>query len=82
MLKYTKTMNFNGNSSVEVTNDDITQTIIVAYFTASLDADNKLSTNMTVTNQALYDANKSEVRADWGDFLDEVYAAQDASMTE
>ncbi|MFT3951170.1 MAG: hypothetical protein QM689_04350 [Oscillospiraceae bacterium] len=75
MLRITKTVNLNGQS---VVGDDNQQ---AAYFSAVINPDaanNPVSTNMTIANEAIYSANKAAVRADYAAFTAAVYEAEDA----
>ncbi len=55
----------------------------VAYFNATIPQDEGTSSiNRTVTNQTLYEANKTEVRADERAFQDKVYEVEDSLAAE
>ena len=75
MLRQTKTTQFDGTSYV-TGEDGAEQTI--AYFSATIRADDTASISMSISNSALYEAHKATVRADYADFQATVYAAQDA----
>ncbi len=71
MLNTNKTININGTSTIEGQ--------VVVYMSASLSTDGSTNENINknINNQALYDANKVQVRQDMRDFEDLVYAEQD-----
>ncbi|MBZ5968961.1 hypothetical protein [Leuconostoc gasicomitatum] len=48
----------------------------IAYFNANV-SDTGTTNNMNIQNQALYDANKAQVRKDNADFDNAVYAVED-----
>lgn len=48
----------------------------IAYFNANV-SDTGTTNNMNIQNQALYDANKAQVRKDKADFDNAVYAVED-----
>lgn len=75
MLKINKTISFDGTSYV-TTEDETEQ--IVAYFNATIRADDTAQINMSISNAELYEANKTTVRADYTAFQEAVYEAQDA----
>ena len=75
MLKVNKTISFDGTSSVTL--EDETEQI-VAYFNATIRADDTTQINMSISNAELYEANKTAVRADYTAFQDAVYEVQDA----
>ena len=75
MLKVNKTISFDGTSYVTL--EDETEQI-VAYFNATIRADNTTQINMSISNAELYEANKTAVRADYTAFQDAVYEVQDA----
>ena len=75
MLKVNKTISFDGTSYVTL--EDGTEQI-VAYFNATIRADNTTQINMSISNAELYEANKTAVRADYTAFQDAVYEVQDA----
>ena len=75
MLKVNKTISFDGTSYVTL--EDETEQI-VAYFNATIRADDTTQINMSISNAELYEANKSTVRADYTAFQDAVYEVQDA----
>lgn len=75
MLKVNKTISFDGTSYVTL--EDETEQI-VAYFNATIRADDTTQINMSISNAELYEANKTAVRADYTAFQDVVYEVQDA----
>ena len=75
MLRQTKTTQFDGTSYVTL--EDETEQI-VAYFNATIRADDTTQINMSISNAELYEANKTAVRADYTAFQDAVYEVQDA----
>ena len=75
MLKVNKTISFDGTSYVTL--EDETEQI-VAYFNATIRADDTTQINMSISNAELYEANKTVVRADYTAFQDAVYEVQDA----
>jgi len=52
----------------------------IAYFTANV-SDNGTNSSMTIQNQTLYEANKTQVRKDKSDFDNAVYEVEDESKT-
>ena len=75
MLKVNKTISFDGTSYVTL--EDETEQI-VAYFNATIRADDTTQINMSISNAELYEANKTAVRSDYTAFQDAVYEVQDA----
>lgn len=71
MLNTNKTININGTSVIEGQ--------VVVYMSASLSTDGSTNENINknISNQSLYEANKTEVRQDMRDFEDLVYTEQD-----
>ena len=71
MLNTNKTININGNSMIDGQ--------VVVYMSASLSTDGSTNENINknISNQSLYELNKTEVRKDMRDFEDLVYAEQD-----
>lgn len=71
MLKINKTININGNSEIDGQ--------VVVYMSASISTDGNTNANINknIANQELYNANKSQVRADMAEFEDEVYKVED-----
>jgi len=70
----TKSVAINATSTT-VETDGVAPTII-AYFNANV-SDTGTTNNMNIQNQALYDANKAQVRKDKADFDNAVYAVED-----
>ncbi|WP_281446824.1 hypothetical protein [Leuconostoc mesenteroides] len=52
----------------------------IAYFSANV-SDSGTSSNMTIQNQDLYEANKLQVRKDKTDFDNAVYEVEDAQTS-
>lgn len=75
MLKNNKTISFDGTSYV-IGEDGTEQ--IVAYFNATIRADDTAQINMSISNADLYEKNKATVRNDYTVFQSAVYEAQDA----
>lgn len=74
----TKSVAINATSTAPATNpstDGVVPTVI-AYFNADV-SDTGTTNNMNIQNQALYDANKAQVRKDKADFDNAVYAVED-----
>ncbi|CUW06515.1 hypothetical protein [Leuconostoc gasicomitatum] len=65
----TKSVAINANSLTESGEQ-------IAYFNANV-SDTGTTNNMNIQNQALYDANKAQVRKDKADFDNAVYAVED-----
>ncbi|KAA8346551.1 MULTISPECIES: hypothetical protein [Leuconostoc] len=53
----------------------------IAYFSANV-SDSGTSSNMTIQNQDLYEANKKQVRADKADFDNAVYDVEDEQASK
>lgn len=68
MLKTTRSITINGTSMVEV--DGVEK--VVANFTANIKEDQNITINQFIQNQALYIANRTQVRKDKNDFEDYV----------
>lgn len=68
MLKTTRSITINGTSTVEV--DGVEK--VVANFTANIKEDQNITINQFIQNQALYIANRTQVRKDKNDFEDYV----------
>ncbi|MGL4571977.1 MAG: hypothetical protein ACRCVJ_13030 [Clostridium sp.] len=70
MLKVNKNITLNGTSEVNG--------VQVVYMSASISTDgNNANINKNITNQEVYNANKSEVRKDMAEFEDAVYLVED-----
>ena len=72
-LKITQTVTITGTSEIEGQQ--------VAYFSAQIPqgvGDSTISRN--ITNQTLYDANRTAVRADEAEFQSKVYAIEDSLL--
>ena len=70
MLKTTKQTTISGQSIINEK--------VIAYYSASINKESgSTSINSNVSDQELYDANKTEVRKDLADFTDVVYAEED-----
>lgn len=68
MLKTTRSITINGTSTVEVEGVEK----VVANFTANIKEDQNITINQFIQNQALYIANRTQVRQDKNDFEDYV----------
>ena len=68
MLKTTRSITINGTSTVEVEGVEK----VVANFTANIKEDQNITINQFIQNQALYIANRTQVRKDKNDFEDYV----------
>ena len=68
MLKTTRSITINGTSMVEVEGVEK----VVANFTANIKEDQNITINQFIQNQALYIANRTQVRKDKNDFEDYV----------
>ena len=68
MLKTTRSITINGTSTVEVNGVEK----VVANFTANIKEDQNITINQFIQNQALYIANRTQVRKDRNDFEDYV----------
>lgn len=66
MLKTTRSITINGTSTVEVEGVEK----VVANFTANIKEDQNITINQFIQNQALYIANRTQVRKDKNDFED------------
>lgn len=71
MLKINKSINVNGYSEING--------VQVAYMSAviSTDGNSNANKNVSIVNQELYNANKTEVRKDINEFSNEVYKIED-----
>lgn len=68
MLKTTRSITINGTSTVDVEGVEK----VVANFTANIKEDQNITINQFIQNQALYIANRIQVRKDKNDFEDYV----------
>lgn len=68
MLKTTRSITINGTSTVDVEGVEK----VVANFTANIKEDQNITINQFIQNQALYIANRTQVRKDKNDFEDYV----------
>ena len=74
-LKTQQTVTLTGTSEIDG--------VQIAYFNASIPQGEGSSTiSRNITNQALYDSNRTEVRADEAEFQSEVYAIEDRLLSE
>ena len=72
-------LNINKSTTLNATSDiDGAQ---VAYMSATISSENgSANISKSITNQTLYNANKSEVRKDMSDFEEEVYKIEDEML--
>ncbi|WP_334805144.1 hypothetical protein [Lacticaseibacillus paracasei] len=72
------------NKSISLTGTSTIGDVQVAYLNATLDQEgNGANTvNQSIQNQALYDANKKEVRADIAEFQQLLYDTEDSLTSE
>lgn len=83
MLKANKKITITGNSMISTTQDGAEVQRPVVYFNATIDmADGQISSNMSVNDTALYEANKDQCRADEDEFKAMVRAAEDSMKKE
>lgn len=73
-MKITKSVAINATSTTSETDGAVAT--VIAYFNADV-SDTGTTNNMNIQNQALYDANKAQVRKDKADFDNAVYAVED-----
>lgn len=74
-LKITQTVTITGTSEIDGQQ--------AAYFSAQVPQEAGSSTiSRSVTNQALYDANRKKVRADEAEFQGKVYAIEDSLLAK
>ncbi|WP_349515877.1 hypothetical protein [Leuconostoc suionicum] len=72
-------MTINKSVSINATSQT-TDGQAIAYFSANV-SDSGTSSNMTIQDQTLYEANKSQVRKDKTDFDNAVYEVEDAQTS-
>lgn len=72
-------MTINKSVSINATSQT-TDGQAIAYFNANV-SDSGTSSNMTIQNQDLYEANKLQVRKDKTDFDNAVYEVEDAQTS-
>ncbi|ABJ62725.1 MULTISPECIES: hypothetical protein [Leuconostoc] len=72
-------MTINKSVSINATSQT-TDGQAIAYFSANV-SDSGTSSNMTIQNQDLYEANKLQVRKDKTDFDNAVYEVEDAQTS-
>lgn len=72
------------NKSISLTGTSTIGDVQVAYLNATIDQEgNGANTvNQSIQNQALYDANKKEVRADIAEFQQLLYDTEDSFTSE
>ncbi|RND87437.1 hypothetical protein [Lacticaseibacillus paracasei] len=72
------------NKSISLTGTSTIGNVQVAYLNATIDQEgNGANTvNQSIQNQALYDANKKEVRADIAEFQQLLYDTEDSLTSE
>lgn len=70
------------NKNITVIGESIVDNVQVVYMQATIKTDgtNNASINKNITNQELYNKNKTEVRDDMEAFEDEVYKIEDELM--
>ena len=74
MLNTNKSITLNATSEIDGAQ--------VAYMSATINNENgSANINKSITNQALYNANRSEVRKDMAAFEDEVYKIEDEMLS-
>lgn len=75
MLKVNKSISLNATSEIDG--------VQVAYMNATISNEcGSANINKGINNQALYNANRSEVRKDMAEFEDEVYKVEDEMVKE
>ncbi|MGG7145052.1 hypothetical protein ACQPVP_16540 [Clostridium nigeriense] len=76
MLTVNKNITLNGTSVIDG--------VQVAYMSANISTDggNGANVNKTITNQEVYSANKTQVRADIAEFETKVYEIEDEISAE
>lgn len=76
MLNISKTISLSGNSTIDGQQ--------VAYMSATLNTTNysECSINKNISNKELYEANKTQVRADMAEFEEKVFEEQDKLYAE
>ncbi|KAA8366277.1 hypothetical protein Q8F54_08205 [Leuconostoc mesenteroides] len=72
-------MTINKSVSINATSQT-TDGQAIAYFSANV-SDSGTSSNMTIQNQDLYEANKLQVRKDKTDFDNAIYEVEDAQTS-
>lgn len=83
MLKVNKKITIIGNSMVSTIQEGTEVQRPVVYFNATIDMeDGQISSNMSVNDTALYEANKDQCRADEDEFKTMVRAAEDSMKKE
>lgn len=77
-------MTLKTNKSISLTGTSTIGDVQVAYLNATIDQEgNGANTvNQSIQNQALYDANKKEVRADIAEFQKLIYDTEDSLASE
>ncbi|ERN48489.1 hypothetical protein EFP34_03760 [Lacticaseibacillus paracasei] len=72
------------NKSISLTGTSTIGDVQVAYLNATIDQEGNgaNAVNQSIQNQALYDANKKEVRADIAEFQQLLYDTEDSLTSE
>ena len=72
------------NKSISLTGTSTIGDVQVAYLNATIDQEGNgdNTVNQSIQNQALYDANKKEVRADIAEFQQLLYDTEDSLTSE
>ena len=74
-LKITQTVTITGTSEIDGQQ--------ASYFSASIpQGEGNSAISRSITNQALYDSNRTEVRADEAEFQVKVYTVEDSLLAE
>ena len=71
------------SKNITVIGESLVNNVQVVYMQATIKTDgtNNASINKNITNQELYNKNRTEVRADMEAFEDEVYKIEDENVT-
>lgn len=77
LSNFRKSISISGASVIETADESGTRTEQVAYMSASIDESGRVNINKNITNQELYAANKTAVRADFTEFEAKVYEIED-----
>lgn len=74
----------NVNKNITLSGTSVIDGVQVAYMSASISTDggNGANVNKTITNQEVYSANKTQVRADIAEFEAKVYEIEDEISAE
>lgn len=82
LQNYKESTTITAQSIVTIPENGQDKQVQAAYMTANLDGEGGVNITKVINNKEAYAANKTTVRADFTEFENKVYAAEDEGETE